>query len=255
MKIATIAVLILLSFVFTDCSGSRVAAEREKARAMEDLGISLVRKGNLRGGLVHLREAVALDPKNADLHHSLALVYRDLGEYQLSLNHFNKCLELKPDFPEAQNNLGILYVRLREWGTAITWFQKAADNILYKTPHFAYHNIGSVYFHKGEYQKAIENYQLAIQSFPAYGEAYFNMACAYEAINRWEEAIFAYERTIDTYPEHPAAHLNLGKLYLKLSRKDEGEKELRMTIEVDPKGPFAREAKQVLKNYGLETVN
>jgi Tfp pilus assembly protein PilF len=255
MRIATIAGFIVLSFVFADCSGNRVAAEKERARAMEDMGISLVRQGNLRGGLQHLLKAVALDPKNADLHHSLALVYRDLGEYQLSLKQFKKCLALNPEFPEAQNNLGILYVRLEEWDAAISWFQKAADNILYTTPHFAYHNIGSVYFHKGEYLKAIENYHRALRSFPSYGEAYFNLACAYEAIDRWEEAVYAYERAINNYPEHPAAHLNLGKLYLRLSRRDEGAKELRMTIEVDPKGPFAREAKQVLKNYGLETVN
>ena len=98
-------------------------------------------QGNFREGLANLRKAVELDPKNAEIQHELALVYRNLGEYQLSLRHFKKALVLKPELSEAWNNLGTLYLLNEKWDEAIAGFQKASEDILYKTPYFAYHNI------------------------------------------------------------------------------------------------------------------
>ena len=247
-----VPVVIFLSLVFTDCATNSAVVNPKKIQAIEDMVISYIHQGNLRAALQQSLKAVELDPENPNLHHALAWVYRDLGEYPLSLKHFEKTLVLKPNFPEAQNNLGVLYVRLGDWEQALVYFQMAAGNILYKDQHIAYKNIGSVYFHKGMYQKAIEYYQQALKIYPAYSDAYFNLANAYEATNRWDEAREAYENTIYYNPEYLPAHLNLGKLYLKLRLHTEGAKQLKLAIELDPRGPFAKEARRVLKDHGME---
>ena len=79
---------------------------------------------------------------------------RNIEEYDLALRHYNKAMKLRPNFSEAVNNMGTLYSRMKEWDKALECFQQAASDILYKTPHFAYHNIGLVYFYKGDYAKA-----------------------------------------------------------------------------------------------------
>jgi len=148
-----IPVCILLFSLCLGCATDKVAT-KQRARALEDLGISYVRQGKLRDGLEKLLEASKLDPENAAIHHKVALVYRDLGEYELSLEHFKKALALRPRYPEAQNNLGTLYMLMRKWDLAIESFQKAVADILYKTPHYAYHNMGLAYFNQGNYEKA-----------------------------------------------------------------------------------------------------
>ena len=92
--------IILFSLTWVACATDQVA-NKEKARAMERLGNSLVREGNLREGLQQLLRAAELDPDDPDLQHEVALVYRNLREYQHSLLHFEKVLEIEPDFPQA----------------------------------------------------------------------------------------------------------------------------------------------------------
>ena len=245
--ITIISILIIFSILITGCAENRVVANKEKARAMENMGITFVRQGKLRAGLEQLLKAAEMDPENPDLHHGIALVYRDLGEYQLSLQHFKKALALKPQFSEAQNNLGTLYLLMRKWDLAIGCFQNAVKDILYKTPEIAYNNMGYAYYNKGEYEKAVNHYHMALKSFPSYASCYVNLGLAYEAIKRWEEAIEAYRKSIRYVPENPTPHFRLGKLYYELNQKDEAEKTLKQFLSLAPEGPNTKEAKELLR--------
>jgi type IV pilus assembly protein PilF len=242
-----ITIIVLFCLVCIGCAGNQ-ATTKKQAKAFENLGMAFVREGNLRAGLAKLLEALKLDPENPYLHHEVALVYKDVGEYELSLPHFKKALALKPRFPEAQNNLGTLYLLLRDWDRAIECFQKAVDDVLYKTPHVGYNNLGLAYYNKGELQKALDKYRHAIRLFPSYSLCYRNMGIAYEATNKWDLAIDAYEKAIFYAPEYAAAYLSLGTLYLKLHQNKKAAEALMQTIKTDKKaGPFAEEAGRLLK--------
>ena len=240
-------ITIFLSVLLAGCTANKTSLKK-KSQALERLGNSLIQQGDLRGGLEKLLEANKLEPENANIHNELGLVYRDLEAYQQSLIHFKKALALKSKFSEAQNNLGTLYLLLKEWNLALDCFQKAVSDILYKTPHFAYNNMGLAYYNKGNYQKAIESYQKALQTFPSYSLCYENLARTYEATNQWGLAIEAYKQSINYAPNYPTPHFNLARLYLQFNRNDEAVKELKVTIEIDPKGFYANEANRLLKS-------
>jgi tetratricopeptide (TPR) repeat protein len=250
LKAPNILVIVLLIFSCASCATNHRVNIKEKVRALEDLGASFYRQGDLRLALERLLEAEKLDPRNGGIHHKLGLVYRDLKEYEISLKHFKKALALKPEFPEAQNNLGTLYFLLKEWDLAIGCFKKAADDILYKTPHFAYRNMGLAYYNKGEYLQAIKSYQEALSLSPEYIPCYDDLAMAYEALERWDLAIQTYEKSIAMVPDYPISRLNLAKLYLRLDRKDEATEELKMTMGIDPDGHYGSEAKELMR--GME---
>lgn len=235
-----------LLFILAGCTANQ-ALIKKKSQALQNLGNSLIQQGDLRAGLGKLIEASKLDPENADIHNELGLAYSNLRAFQKSIVHFNKALSLQPDFPEAYNNLGTLYLLLKKWDLAIDCFQKASSYLLYKTPHFAQNNMGLAYHNKGDYQKAIEHYQKAVELFPSYSPCYENLARTYEAMNNWEPAIEAYKKSIDYDPGYPVSHLNLARLYLKLNRADEAVIELKLTIELDPKGRYGMEARRLLK--------
>ncbi len=234
------------------CAGQpvRPAPDNEKrAMAMENLGMALVRQGRLRAGLEKLLEAARLEPKNADVHHEIAVVYRNLGKYQEALRHFQRALALRPRFPEAWNNLGTLYLILKDWNRAVSAFRKAADDTLYETPYIAYNNLGLAYFRMGDYRQAISHYRQALRLLPSYSRCYRNLGLAYEALHRWERAVKAYEKAVFYAPGYAAAYVNLGRIYIRLHRPREAAAALRKAMDVDQEGgPIADEAERLLKD-------
>ncbi|MBW1779181.1 MAG: tetratricopeptide repeat protein [Deltaproteobacteria bacterium] len=243
-------VVLLLLFIFAAACAGDQAATKKKAEALQQLGSAMAAEGNLRGALAKLLEAVKLEPDNADLNHQVALVLRNLGEYDLSLKYFQRALSLNPKFSEAQNNLGTLYLLTGNWDKAIGCFQEAANDLLYKTPQYAYNNMGYAYFKKGNYDKAIESYKQALRSSRSYTIAYTNLAQAYEAKGELAEAVSAYKQAVFYAPKDAAAHLGLGKVLLKLGRNKEAKEELNLAVWAEPTSLQANEAREVLK--GIE---
>jgi type IV pilus assembly protein PilF len=228
------------------CAGDE-AAKGKRAQALKDLGGATVERGNLRGGLTKLLEADKLEPGDPDLNLRIALVYRNLGKYQLSREYFERALALRPHFPEAWNNLGTLCLLEKKWDQAIGLFKKAADDLTYQTPQFAYSNMGLAYINKGDPQTAVFNYERAIKFDPSYSPAYFNLGIAYEALGQDKEAIDAYRSAIQYYPKYAIAHLNLAKLFIRLGKKGKAKEQLNLTIWADPKGTEANEARKLLE--------
>ena len=213
LKALHIFVVVLLTFSCVGCATNRVNV-KEKVRALEDLGASFYRQGEFRLALEKLKEAETLDPNNAEIHHGLGVVYKGLGEYDLSLRHFKRALKLKPDYSEASNDMGTVYYLLKEWDQAIACFEKAASNLLYRTPHLAYDNMGQAYYNKGDHQQAVES----------------------------------YKKSIASAPDYPQSRLKLAQLYLILDRKDEAAEELKMVMEIDPDGRYGNEAKALMNS-------
>ncbi len=251
-KVGAMLVLSVLLALLGGCAEDRALLKKKEAKAKEELGISLVRDGQRRAGLKRLLEAAQLDPENPDIHHETALVYRDLGEHERSLQEFHKALALRPDFPEARNNLGTLYLLLKKWDLAIGCFKTAINNVTYETPHFAYNNLGLAYYNQGNYKEALMNYRKALNADPSFGLAYYNLGRVYEAMTKWDEAVDAYKNAISLYSGDVPAHFKLGKLYLKLDRRKEAAHELRRAADLDPDGPLGKEAKALIQHYQLE---
>ena len=157
---------LLCAIAFISGCATQTVNMREKARAQEQLGNSLVREGKLQSGLKELLKAEELDPESPSIQNALGYAYQRLREFNEALVHYKKALRLKEDFPEVENNLGTVYASLGKWDKAITYFQKAARNPTYRTRHFAYENLGSAYHHRGEYEKAIESYKKALRADP-----------------------------------------------------------------------------------------
>jgi type IV pilus assembly protein PilF len=243
----------LVSILLLGCATDKELVKK-KARAREDLGLTYVRQGNLRAGVENLLEAAKLDPDNADVQYELGNAYKWLGVdennptyFQSAVVHLKRAIELRPAFPEASNELGTVYLKLSEWDLAIACFEDAAKQIKFKTPWFAYNNMGLAYYHMGNYDKAIESYKQALQLSPSYSRCQNNLGLAYQAKGDWEAAEKAFKQAIEHDPNSPDAYLNLGKLYARLGQRSKAAEALMRTMEIDPEGPFGREARDVLR--------
>ena len=239
------SVLFLLALLF-GC-GADQAAQKKKANSLANLGDAMAADGNFRGGLQKLLEAARLDPENAMIYHQIALVFRSLGDYPLSLKYFRKALELQPRFPEATNNMGTVYLLMGDWKKAIACFNEAAENIQYETPQYAYNNMGLAYFKMGDHQKAIQSYERALRLIPSYTVCHINLANVYEAKGDLKQAETQYREALLYQPRNPAAHLGMAKLLMQNGNPREAKEHLIQVIKASPKGPEAGEARKLLE--------
>ena len=82
------------------------AAAPANAGYCSNRGAVLQGLGRLTEAEAEFREALRLNPNQAEAHNNLGNVLRDLGRYEESGTCYRRALELQPDFPEAHNNLG-----------------------------------------------------------------------------------------------------------------------------------------------------
>jgi DNA-binding winged helix-turn-helix (wHTH) protein/Tfp pilus assembly protein PilF len=112
-----------------------------------------------------------------------------------------------------------------------------------------YNNRGVVLQNRGDLTSAIHDYQRAISLNSRYAEAHYNMADAYEEIPSYDKALEQYQLAIDADAAFYPAYNNLSRLYI-LRRRDYGSalRLLDHALSLGPKEPSVRYS--LYKNYG-----
>lgn len=133
------------------------------AEELEKIGDELRAEKNFADALDYFTAALEKEPS--------ARVYNKRGMAKVGMmllgeakKDFQKATKLDKKYPEAENNLGaMLYYHDRNYGAAIKHYKKAIA--LEPRANF-YSNLGTAYFGRKDYDKAEENYKLALQIDP-----------------------------------------------------------------------------------------
>jgi len=130
---------------------------------------------------------------------------------------------------EQHNNLGAKYYQQGKLEKAIKEFQRAIEiNPFYAE---AYNNLGAVYLDKEEYKKAIQHLQKAIEIDSSYGFPHYNLAIALHYLGKDEEAIAELKEAIWLNPRSFKAYYNLACYYSLLNQVDLAIENLQLSIE------------------------
>lgn len=119
-------------------------------------------------------------------------------------------------------------------GLTIMCLGFSALRCLYAEEASVYYNLGVVYGETGEWEKAIKEYEMAIELEPDYINAYYNLGIAYGNMDRWEDAATVYERLINIEPDDADAHYNLGLVYIILNNPEAAYEEYGVLIKIAP---------------------
>jgi len=123
-------------------------------------------------------------------------------------------------------------IRNRDWKTEESlWFATAKTSPSGPNIH---NNLGYIYFRKGEYEKAIGEFSLAIKINPAYGDAYHNLGNTYYQMQKVQEAAQSYHKAIELNPNLWQSHQNLASIYYNQGWYDLAGEELKKALEVNP---------------------
>lgn len=118
----------------------------------------------------------------------------------------------------AKNDFRIMYIiakeyyREKEYNLSKELLQNLV-NIFRHNPIF-YYNLGNIYFIKGNYIKAIENYLNATEFAPLFDKAFHNLGVSYYKIGEINKAIKSFERAI-SISKNPASIYNLSICYIE----------------------------------------
>ncbi|MDH4611332.1 type IV pilus biogenesis/stability protein PilW [Pseudomonas sp. BN102] len=115
---------------------------RDAARdAYIELGIGYLKEGSTENAKVPLKQALELDPSNADAHAALALVFQTEREPELADQHYRKALSSRSDSRILNNYGGFLYEQGR-YKDAYERFLQAAEDNLYPERSRVFENLG-----------------------------------------------------------------------------------------------------------------
>jgi len=118
---------------------------------------------------------------------------------------------------------------------AIAEFQKALQLEPDNTD--AHRNLGTAYGALGMLEEAASAYEKAIELDPNFGEAYGDLAGIYVYLGKLPEAIAAGQKAIELTPNYATAHNNLGSAYSELEMIEEAIAEYQEAIRLDPEDP------------------
>ena len=137
--------------------------------AWKVLGTILEATGRKTEALNANQKAVALSPKDAEVHNNLGITLKKLGRLAEAKASYVQAIALKPDYAEAHHNLGDT---LHELGRLEEAGASYAQAIALKSDYAeAHHNLGITFHKLGRLEEALASYEQAIASKPGYAIA------------------------------------------------------------------------------------
>jgi tetratricopeptide (TPR) repeat protein/TolB-like protein/tRNA A-37 threonylcarbamoyl transferase component Bud32 len=157
-----------------------------------------------------------------------------------AISAFNRALTLDPRYAQAYAALGKAYwVGYEEGQGGIDWVDKArsaCDQAVAISPNLAdgYACLGSVYRDRGEYEKAIAQFQKATVLDPQNDDSFRGLAEAYQNLNRSAEAEATYRKAISLRPQYWASYSWLGVFYREQGRYEDAAKMFQEVVTLAP---------------------
>lgn len=237
--------LFLALFAFVAC-GPTMAKRKDESQIHYKMGIVHFNEKNYTESLKELTTAIAKYPEEASYHNAIGLVYFQKGMNTEAIASMKKAIALDPKSSEAHVNLSAIYIVERRWDDVIFESREALKNIFYRTPEYAYFNMGWAHYNKSNYREAVESYRKAVDLNPNYALAYYNMGIALEKMNSTKESVAAYERAIKASPAFIDAHYNLGVALVKQKDKAGALRAFEKVLEISPEGEKAQSARDYI---------
>ncbi|OLE57718.1 MAG: hypothetical protein AUG13_02600 [Chloroflexi bacterium 13_1_20CM_2_59_7] len=87
--------------------------------------------------------------------------YSFLGDYDRAIAECLEAIKVDPEFGNPYNDIGAYLIEQEKWDEAIPWFKKATVAKRYEARCYPHFNLGRVYEHQHDWQKAKECYAQA----------------------------------------------------------------------------------------------
>jgi tetratricopeptide (TPR) repeat protein len=160
-------------------------------------------------------EAFGVGPANdAIVKNKTGIAFHQLLQLDNARKNYEQAVKLKPDYAEAINNLGTVYYARKSFRRAIVYYKRA----LKLSPESAsiYSNLGTAYFARKQYMEATDAFQTALKLDPEVFEHHSSYG------------VLLQERSVE---ERAKFHYYVAKIYAKDGRNELAIQYLRKALE------------------------
>ena len=98
----------------------------------------------------------------------------------------------------------------------------------------AYNNRGNTYNRNSQYERAIKDFDKAIELKPDYADAYNNRGLSYSLIKETQRALFDYDKAIEIDPNNSEVYYNRGNSYTDLKQYERAIADYDKAMEIEP---------------------
>lgn len=110
--------------------------------------------------------------------------------------------------------------RLPVWQSGVLLWENVIEQ--YPNVYFAWNNLGTLYYEKQEFDKAIPVYQKVLEMNPDYKDGHNNLGSIFATRKSYDSAIVHFERAVELDSNYIAAVFNLGYAYGLTGKTQEG---------------------------------
>jgi type IV pilus assembly protein PilF len=152
-------------------TASNLSSDEQAAQANYNLGAAYLNEGKPQLALEKLERALDQNPRLANAHSAIAIVYDQLGKPDDAEKHYRRATQLAPDNPAAANSYAVFLCRQNRWRDARPFFEKAVENPRYRTPAVALTNAGTCAMSAGQPERAEEYFRAALDKDKTFADA------------------------------------------------------------------------------------
>lgn len=187
-------------------------------------------RGKYKKAIKEFKKAIFLDPGHAGAYNKMGILYDKLRDFSKAEQSYQMALALNPKLYFVYNNLGFSYMLQGRYDEAINMFRKAMA--LNKGNTRIHKNLGMVYALTEQYDPAIEEFRLAGDE----AWAYYKMACIYYEKGMFDKAKENYIKALELNPSFEASQkgLEMSQIPADIFQDSPKEKEAReMTVPIE----------------------
>lgn len=194
-------------------SGSATVAHPTHSLSPETRGDIYMARKMYREAIDTYREG---PPDSAPLANKIGIAFHQLLRLDLAKKYYERSMKLDPKYPEPINNLGTIYYARHKYGRAIKLYKRALQRYGEHPPASVYANLGAAYFSRKDYKRAMTFYGDALRIDPDVFDHHSTFGTLMQERTLAERALF---------------HLYLAKMYAKSGENQRALIYLRKALE------------------------
>lgn len=149
-------------------------------------------------------EAATLNPRDADAHYQLGLIYQERRNFTEALARFERAVEIDPSDPLPRYQLGLIAREQGDMKMALTHLAEAYRLDPKLSSHEVIRDLGATNLELGNVPLALQQLEYYVERREYDPQGLYWLGRAYKALNRSEDAKTAFERAIDAARTAPA---------------------------------------------------
>jgi len=227
--------------------------------------------GNVKHAIPRLRNLLAFEPTNDEIHLTLATLYSQLDQHQEAIHHYRQALDLgdstyrgdlyidialeyenighwehavevlkealmeNPENETALHELGFCFESMGRSQEASGVFKDFVDRHPYSCP--GWYNLGNAFQRTGKFDQAIEAYEFSLVIDESFSPALLQKAAALTMMEDYHQALECYRESILLDAPQANIYTLMGECKERMEELSDAEDYYRCALELD--GDFA----------------